>query len=218
MATPSQIFYRPVLNISCCEYQKKFLCHQGFNLLNRGDKTRNDFTFGIVTLVTIWFPGIFAAIHWISENRLNKSKSIPRVVLEACKWFENPSFYVNKHAEMEQAPFTFTNTFLTVGLLIFWPVVPFISFLNLLWHRPKNYKRKESVESDNTDEFIHAKNIASMASGVSGGIESPIQFVLQVTIKYIFSRNCSYYWKMQFISLIVLFDPEWIPSVPLVCF
>ena len=91
---------------------------------------------------------------------------------------------------MELSPLT--NTFPTVGLFICWPVVPLISFLNLLWHRPKNYKRKESVESDNTDEFIHAKNIATMASGVSGGIESPIQFVLQVTIEYIFSVNCSY--------------------------
>ena len=63
-----------------------------------------------------------------------------------------------------------------------WPVVPFISFLNLLWNRPKNWKRAESVDSDTTQAFREAKRISSMASGITGGIESPIQFALQVTI------------------------------------
>ena len=62
-------------------------------------------------------------------------------------------------------------------------MVPLISFLNLLWHRPKNYKREESVESVETEEFISAKDIATKTAGISGGIESPIQFALQVTIE-----------------------------------
>ena len=61
----------------------KVFCHQGFNLLKRGDETMNDFTFGTVTLITIWIPGIVAAIHWISENRLERS--FTQVTLEACK-------------------------------------------------------------------------------------------------------------------------------------
>ena len=64
-------------------------------------------------------------------------------------------------------------------------MVPLISFLNLLWHRPKNYKREESVESVETEEFISAKDTATKTVGISGGIESPIQFALQVTIGYV---------------------------------
>ena len=71
---------------------------------------------------------------------------------------------------------------ITGGLFICWPVVPFFSFLNLLWTRPKNWKREQSVDSDTTEAFDEAKRIATMTSGITGGIESPIQFALQVAI------------------------------------
>ena len=75
--------------------------------------------------------------------------------------------------------------FSTGGLFICWPVVPFISFLNLLWTRPKNWNRPESVNSVTTEAFIKAKSISTMTSGITGGIESPIQFALQVTIIFL---------------------------------
>ena len=59
-------------------------------------------------------------------------------------------------------------------------MIPFFSFLNLLWTRPKNWKREQSVDPDTTKAFDKAKRIATMTSGITGGIESPIQFALQV--------------------------------------
>ena len=68
-------------------------------------------------------------------------------------------------------------------IFICYPLVPLLAFLNLLWKRPKNWKRKEDEDdSDSTQAFRKAKYLATLASGITGGIESPLQFTLQVTV------------------------------------
>ena len=61
-----------------CTYRIQIkLCKQGFNLIAGGDET-----FGIFTLATIWLPGGFGAIQWISQNRHKRGL---KCVGEACK-------------------------------------------------------------------------------------------------------------------------------------
>ena len=103
---------------------------------------------------------------------------------------------------------------ITGGLFICWPVVPFFSFLNLLWTRPKNWKRDQSVDSDTTEAFDEAKRIATMTSGITGGIESPIQFALQVSIS--FTQLHMKFENRYLLPIVDLFDAEWPPPISMV--
>ncbi len=63
-----------------------------------------------------------------------------------------------------------------VLLLLFYPVVPLAAYLNLLWKHPKRHRssRKERLA------FRDSERAAATAHSVAGGIESPVQFVLQL--------------------------------------
>ncbi len=61
-------------------------------------------------------------------------------------------------------------------LLVFYPVVPLFAYLNLLWKHPKG----KSKLSKHRQEFKESEYMATIAHSIAGGIESPIQFILQV--------------------------------------
>ena len=68
----------------------------------------------------------------------------------------------------------------TVLLIVFYPIIPTVAYLNLLWHIPKNRMTAHEL-SDEMVKFRSAEFKAKMAQCSSGRIESPIQFTLQVT-------------------------------------
>ncbi|TRY78671.1 hypothetical protein TCAL_11594 [Tigriopus californicus] len=64
-------------------------------------------------------------------------------------------------------------------LLLFYPLVPTLAFVRLLWKRPKLGLNQESNAVENS-EFQEAQYQAKIAHSITGGIESPIQLILQI--------------------------------------
>ena len=60
-------------------------------------------------------------------------------------------------------------------LIVFYPLVPLAAYVNLLWKQPKDLRNRK----DKAD-FREAEYKAMIAHSIAGGIESPIQFILQV--------------------------------------
>jgi hypothetical protein len=87
--------------------------------------------------------------------------------------------------------------FFSVLLLVLYPIVPVVSYFYLLWNRPKITYGKTSIKksmnasltSDEKQEcesairYREAEYFAMLSHAISGGIESPIQFILQVRLK-----------------------------------
>ncbi|CAB4070460.1 unnamed protein product [Lepeophtheirus salmonis] len=68
------------------------------------------------------------------------------------------------------------NTFVYCGLLVlFYPIVPVIAFMALLWHNQNDLDNKQKME-----KFRQAEYRAMISHAIAGGIESPVQFVLQI--------------------------------------
>ena len=73
----------------------------------------------------------------------------------------------------------------SVLLIVFYPVVPLAAYINLLWKQPKdlmNWKDKADMKKNwkKKAEFREAEYRAMIAHSIACGIESPIQFILQV--------------------------------------
>lgn len=67
-----------------------------------------------------------------------------------------------------------------VLLLIFSPIMPVVAYMYLLWRRPKNPHLVEEDTPENK-RFKKAEYFAMMSHAIAGGVESPIQFCLQVS-------------------------------------
>jgi len=59
-------------------------------------------------------------------------------------------------------------------------VVPLAAYFNLLWHRPKDIKKARKETNEEAANFREAEHLAVVAHSIAGGIESPVQFILQV--------------------------------------
>ncbi len=59
-------------------------------------------------------------------------------------------------------------------LLVFYPIVPTLAFINLLWKKPR------SSNDPVTPEFREAEARTVIAHAITGGLESPIQLIYQV--------------------------------------
>ena len=72
--------------------------------------------------------------------------------------------------------------FLVICLLLY-PIIPTLSYIILLWHKPK---KASKYDENNHDDELELKSFrkwelySQFAAGIAGGIESPIQFTLQV--------------------------------------
>jgi len=58
--------------------------------------------------------------------------------------------------------------------LVFYPIVPVLSYASLLWVRPKSGTAKEEAT------FREAEHRSVVAHAISGCLESPIQIIFQV--------------------------------------
>jgi len=78
----------------------------------------------------------------------------------------------------------------TVLLIALYPVVPLAAYLNLLWHRPKDISRaRKETNNKETATFREAEHLAVVAHSIAGGIESPVQFILQVRFYISFNKK-----------------------------
>lgn len=68
-------------------------------------------------------------------------------------------------------PMTHVLLYATV-LVLFYPIIPILAYINLLWKRPK--------DAIITQEFRDAEHLANLAHALSGGLESPIQLIFQL--------------------------------------
>ncbi len=64
-----------------------------------------------------------------------------------------------------------------LALLVFYPIVPFLAYMRLLWRRPK-----DMTDRAGKSKFREAEFQAMTAHAIAGGIESPIQFILQTLL------------------------------------
>ncbi len=67
---------------------------------------------------------------------------------------------------------------LSALLIIFYPLVPLAAYINLLWKRPKDPNRSRYKTA-----FREAEYLAMIAHSIAGGIESPLQFILQASVQ-----------------------------------
>ena len=74
-----------------------------------------------------------------------------------------------------------------------YPLVPTALFLSVLWHKtnvkpPVGDKEDSSEESENEETIQESRNLellvhyARLAPAIEGGIEAPLQFLLQVSV------------------------------------
>ena len=61
--------------------------------------------------------------------------------------------------------------------VLFYPVIPVLAYVNLLWAKPKRNGRGEAASSA---KFREAEYFACTAHAISGGIGTPVQLVFQV--------------------------------------
>jgi hypothetical protein len=75
---------------------------------------------------------------------------------------------------------------LPVCLVLFYPVVPLFAHIRLLWKRPKNLHNVSDSKksSEEMRHFNEVKSTAPVAQAIAGGIESPVQIILQVVNIY----------------------------------
>ncbi|XP_059083079.1 uncharacterized protein LOC131880454 [Tigriopus californicus] len=57
-------------------------------------------------------------------------------------------------------------------LILFYPIIPIVAYMNLLWRRPK--------DGIITKDFRDAEYLANLSHALSGGLESPIQLIFQL--------------------------------------
>ena len=74
-----------------------------------------------------------------------------------------------------------------------YPLVPTALFLSVLWHKtnvkpPVGDKEDSNEESENEESIQESRNLellvhyARLAPAIEGGIEAPLQFLLQVSL------------------------------------
>ncbi len=59
--------------------------------------------------------------------------------------------------------------------MLLYPIVPLMAYLCLLWKHPNDLSRRREKK-----DFQESATLAAVAHSIAGGIESPIQFILQV--------------------------------------
>ena len=83
-----------------------------------------------------------------------------------------------------------------------YPLVPTALFLSVLWHKtnvkpPVGDKEDSSEESENEETIQESRNLellvhyARLAPAIEGGIEAPLQFLLQVSVVFPLAINNS---------------------------
>ena len=83
-----------------------------------------------------------------------------------------------------------------------YPLVPTALFLSVLWHKtnikpPVGDKEDSNEESENEESIQESRNLellvhyARLAPAIEGGIEAPLQFLLQVSVVFPLAINNS---------------------------
>ena len=71
--------------------------------------------------------------------------------------------------------------FLPLISVLFYPVIPVLAYVNLLWAKPKRGAAGEAASS--SAKFREAEYFACIAHAISGGIGTPVQLIFQVHIR-----------------------------------
>ena len=64
--------------------------------------------------------------------------------------------------------------------VLFYPVIPVLAYVNLLWAKPK---RGAGEAASSSAKFREAEYFACIAHAISGGIGTPVQLIFQVQIR-----------------------------------
>merc|ERR1712018_361705 len=61
--------------------------------------------------------------------------------------------------------------------VLFYPVIPVLAYVNLLWAKPK---RSAGEAASSSAKFREAEYFACIAHAISGGIGTPVQLIFQL--------------------------------------
>ena len=90
------------------------------------------------------------------------------------KFDDQSSLRVNQHKHRLQT------AFLPLISVLFYPVIPVLAYVNLLWAKPK---RGAGETASSSAKFREAEYFACIAHAISGGIGTPVQLIFQVQIQ-----------------------------------
>ena len=79
--------------------------------------------------------------------------------------------------------------FIIVVAILFYPILPVFAYIRLMWNRQESGSEVKAQHEKSKKEQTHKKdsipipdddNLANLIAAIAGGIEAPIQFILQV--------------------------------------
>ena len=86
--------------------------------------------------------------------------------------------------------------FIIVIAIVFYPILPVFAYIRLMWNRQESGSQVKAQHEESKKDQTHKKdsipipdddNLANLIAAIAGGIEAPIQFILQVGNLYIAS-------------------------------
>ena len=99
---------------------------------------------------------------------------------------ESTNLNINPHLRYN----TYTDRFQPLISVLFYPVIPVLAYVNLLWAKPK---RSAGKTASSSAKFREAEYFACIAHAICGGIGTPVQLIFQVQMRAFFKYNLLFF-------------------------